>query len=112
MTDPVVLNEAGEADINLADILIKALHPGIFTKGNDIKIFISRCTRYFEASGIHKSMRSILVIGLINKDLRDMHESTENIGLQSFEDRMRKAFSRSQTLIQDMERAFNFRRNK
>jgi len=75
--DPIVFNEIGEADINLAnmvttlsDMLIQALHPGIFTKGNDIKIFISRCTRYFEASGIHKSVRSILVIDLINKDLR------------------------------------------
>ena len=117
--DPIVFNEIGEADINLAnmattprDMLIEALHPGIFTKGDDVEIFISRCTRYFEASGIHKSMRSILVIGLINKDLRDIYESTEKVGLKSFEDRMRKAFSRPQTLIQDMERAFNFRRNK
>ena len=44
-------------------------------------------------------MRSILVIDLINKDLRDIYESTEKVGLKSFEDRMRKAFSRPQKLI-------------
>ena len=77
-----------------------------------MEIFISRCTRYFEASEIHKSIRSILVTGLINKDLRDIFESTEKVGLKFFEDKMCKAFSRSHMLIWDIERAFNFRRNK
>ena len=56
-------------------------------------------------------MRSILVTGLIHKDLRDSCESTEEVGLKSFEGRKCKACPRSQALIRDIERTFNFRRN-
>jgi len=105
------LKKFGEANLNLAnmvttprDMLIEALHLWIFTKGDDAEIFISRCTIYFEAFGIHKSM--------IKKNLRNIYKSTEKVELKSFEGRMRKAFSRPQMLIQDMDRAFNFWKNK
>jgi len=59
------------------DILIEALHPGIFQKEDDVESFISRTNRYFDALGIQKTMRGILVIGLIHRNLRDKYEATE-----------------------------------
>ena len=53
------------------DILIEALRPGTFQKDDDVEIFISRTNKYFDASGIQKTMRGVLVIGLIHRDLRD-----------------------------------------
>jgi hypothetical protein len=93
------------------DMLIEALHPGIYTKDDDVEKFISKCTRYFDASGIQKSMRSLLVLGLLEKNLRDRYESTESMGIKGFEDRMRKAFPKSQSVMRHMEEAVNYRRN-
>ena len=45
------------------DMLVEALHPGIFCRNEDLEDFIMKATRYFDASGITKPMRSILVVG-------------------------------------------------
>jgi len=93
------------------DMLIEALHPGIFGRNEDLETFITKATRYFDASGITKTMRSILVVGLLEKSLRDKYEDTEEDDkCKSFEERLRKAFGRHRTLIQEMELAINFRR--
>ena len=75
------------------DMLIEALHPGIFGRNEDLETFITKATRYFDASGITKTMRSILVVGLLEKSLRDKYEDTEeNDKCKSVEERLRKAF--------------------
>ena len=43
------------------DMLIAALLLGIFSKNEDVKIFISKCNKYFNASGILKSAKSLFV---------------------------------------------------
>ena len=93
------------------DMLIEALHPGVFRGEEDVEAFIQRSTRYFDASGIQKPMRTILVIGLIAKELRDKYEATEKLG-KSFEDRIRAAFTKKRTLAQEVEAAFQYRRRK
>ena len=50
-----------------------------------------------------KFARSLFVIGLINKDQQDKYEATENMDCKSYKERLRKAFTRTQTLIQDVE---------
>ena len=59
------------------DMLIESLHPGNLGQGNDVETFIVKATRYFDAPRISKAMRSILVVGLIDKDLRNRYEATE-----------------------------------
>jgi len=93
------------------DILIEALHPGTFQKDDDVEIFISKTNRYFDASGIQKTMRGVLVIGLIHRDLRDKYEATEKSS-KNFEERFRLAFTKKRTLVQEMEAVFSFRRQK
>jgi len=58
----------------LRNILIEALHPGMFEKDDDVKTFTARANRYFDASGIQKTIRGVLVISLIHKDLRNKYE--------------------------------------
>jgi len=53
------------------DMLIEAIHPGMFGKDDDVETFIPRVNDYLDASGIQKTMRGVLVIGLIHKDLRE-----------------------------------------
>ena len=47
-------------------------------------------------------MRGLLVLGLINKELREKYESTEKSGNKGFENRMRQAFAKPQSFIQMM----------
>ena len=75
------------------DMLIVALHPRIFRKHDDIKTFINRCNKYFDALRTHKSVRSLIVIWLINKNLRDKYEATENHKGNSQVEKMRKSFT-------------------
>jgi cellular nucleic acid-binding protein len=92
-------------------MLIEALHPGIYAKGEDVEPFIVKCTRYFDASGIHKAMRGILVIGLIERNIREKYENTDATGCKGFEDKLRRAFARKQSMAQDMGEALNYRRS-
>ena len=50
------------------DLLIEVLHPVTFGKDDDVETFISRTNRYFDASGILKTMSGVLLICLIQKD--------------------------------------------
>ena len=70
------------------DMLIAALHHGIFNKNDDVEVFISKCNKYFDASGIVKSARSLFVIGLISRDQRDKYEATENMDCKSYKERI------------------------
>ena len=93
------------------DMLVEALHPGVFSRNEDLENFITKTTRYFDASGITKPMRSILVVGLLERSLRNKYEDTENNeDCKSFEERLRKAFGRHRSLLQELEFAIRFRR--
>jgi len=92
------------------DMLVEALHPGIFEKGDDVEAFIIKAARFFDASGTNKTMRGLLVLGLISKELRDKYEATEKSGDKGFENRMRQAFAKPQSFIQTMTEALNYKR--
>ena len=51
------------------DMLVEALHPGDFGQNEDLEAYITKTTRYFNASGITKPMRSILVVGLLERSI-------------------------------------------
>ena len=80
------------------DMLIEALYRELFRRNEDLETFITMATRYFDASRITKTMRSILVMGLLKKSPRDKYEDTEEDDkCKSFEERLRKAFGRHRT---------------
>ena len=56
-------------------------------------------------------MKTILVVGLIDNNLRDRYEATEKEEeCKGFEARLRRAFTRHRTPAQEIEEAFSFRR--
>jgi len=58
-------------------------------------------------------MRSILVVGLIDKNLKNRYEATEKEEeCKGFEASLRRAFTRHQTIVQEIEEAFSFRRTR
>ena len=63
-------------------------------KGDDVDAFIIKAARFFDASGANKTVRGLLVLGLISKELRDKYGATEKSGDKGFENRMRQAFAR------------------
>ena len=71
------------------DMLVEALHLGIFEKGDDVEAFIIKSISFFDASGTNKTMRGLLVLGLTSKELIDKYEATEKFGYKRFENRMR-----------------------
>jgi len=69
------VNNTNYANITITprDILVEAVHPGIFEKNDDIEAFIMKTNRYFGVSGIQKTIRSLPVIGLIHRDLKNKY---------------------------------------
>lgn len=90
------------------DLIREALHPGIFRQGDDIEQFIKGCTKYFECIGVKKKEKSLLVVGLIDRDLREAYECQDES--MEYEERLRKAFHKKTTLIQDLEEALKYKR--
>ena len=83
-------------------MLIAALHSGIFSKNDHVEVFINK---YFDTSGIVKYARNLFVIRLISKDQQDKY-------CKSNEERFRKVFTRTETLIKDVEAGPIYRRSK
>lgn len=90
------------------DLIREALHPGIFRQGDDIEQFIKGCTKYFECIGVKKKEKGLLVVGLIDRELREAYECQDET--LEYEDRLRKAFHKKSTLFQDLEEALKYKR--
>lgn len=97
------------ATTNSRDLLSEALHPGIFRRNDDLEKFLSKCNRYLDLVGIQKSIRGLVIIGLLDKDIREKYEITEDDGT-GYENRMRRAFSKPKSMIRDLKEALNYRR--
>lgn len=97
------------ATTNSRDLLSEALHPGIFRRNDDVEKFLIKCNRYLDLVGIQKSIRGLVIIGLLDKDIREKYEITEDDGT-GYENRMRRAFSRPKSMVRDLKEALNYRR--
>jgi len=97
------------ATTNSRDLLSEALHPGIYRRNDDVEKFLIKCNRYLDLVGIQKSIRGLVIIGLLDKDIREKYEITEDDGT-GYENRMRRAFSRPKSMVRDLKEALNYRR--
>lgn len=83
------------------------LAPDTFRKGDCVDKFLEDCARFFEISNI-KKMQSTLIKAFIDKELLDKYEKTDaNL---DYKDRVRQAFGRQSTIIQDWEEALAYRK--
>lgn len=97
------------ADKSTREMLAQALHPGLFKVGDDVDLFIDKCTRYFNGVNIPKTLRQTLVIGLIVPSAREQYETVDE-KISDFEERMRKAFSRPKSRSRDMKELLRYER--
>ena len=91
------------------DLLNEAVHPGIFGPGDDVEQFIKKCSRYFETTGIKKGLRSVLVVAFLARELGDAYENKDPS--LEYEERLRKTFYRPSSMMEDLKKANNYKRN-
>jgi len=89
--------------------VINNLAPTIFDGHNDLEQFITDCNRFFQVSQIQEGIQSLFVKAFINKDLISTYEAVDE-KITNFADRLRKAFKRPTSLIQDLQELMNYRK--
>ena len=97
------------ATTNSRDLLSEDLNSRIFRRNDDLEKFLIKCNRYLDIVGIQKSIRGLVIIGLLDKDIREKYEITEDDG-NGYENQMRRAFSKPKLMIRDLKEALNYRR--
>jgi len=90
------------------DMLVEALHRGIFKKGDHGEAFIIKAARFFDSK--NKTMKGLLVLGLISKELRDKYESTQKSDDKGFENWMKQAFPKSHGIYTNDDRGLKLQK--
>lgn len=92
-----------------AEQLISRLLPDRFQRNDDVDTFISTCTRYFKVAKIQESCREIFVIALLSPDVVSTYENV-NPEIKGFENRLRAAFKKTKSRMDDLKEALEYRR--
>lgn len=84
------------------EYLLQNLVPRIYAKGEDIEDFIKKCRRFFKSAGYNKAEKERLIVALLDEDAAIEYEKID-AAIGSYEDRLRKAFQKPNTLKGDWE---------
>ena len=87
------------------DLLISRLVPERYYRGDNLEEFISDCQRFFSATNTNLKMQKILVTTLLDKSLLDEYEAADG---KSFEKKLRNAFQKQNSLIEDLKEALSY----
>lgn len=90
---------------NTTDLLVSRLLPERFYRGDNLEEFITDCQRFFNATNTGLKMQKILVTTLLDKSLLDEYEAADG---KSFEEKLRNAFQKPSSLIEDLKEALNY----
>lgn len=103
-----------EEDLNLiasnmatttTDLLISRLLPEKFHKGDDLENFIKDCQRFFGATKTTIRMQVILTTTLLDRSLMEDYEAAEG---KTMEEKLRYAFSKPTSLMDDLKEALSY----
>lgn len=108
MTEINACNMATTPTLNL---LLERMIPPVFNKGDDIEDFIAGCRRLFDALKLSEKDREIYAGSLIHHGLEKEYAST-NGKTKGFEARLRLAFSKPRTLLQEWEEALRYKKGE
>lgn len=92
------------------DLLVQALRPKTYRKGDDVEKFIIECRKYFDAANVTKSTRELVIVGLLDDKLRSRFEKTDE-GL-GYEERLRRLFVKEKSFIKDIESVLSYKRQE
>ena len=93
-----------------SDQLIGRLMPEKYRRQDNVETFISACARYFKVAKVQENIQEILVIGLLSHELIPIYESVP-ADIKGYEARLREAFLKKSTLMEDLEEAVHFERS-
>ena len=89
--------------------LIDRLLPDQYDGRVDIEEFIQDCQRFFDVANMDDNMRNIMIKTLMNRELIPIYEAVEN-NIVGYEARLRKAFQKPSSLVNDIKEIFEFRK--
>jgi Zinc knuckle len=92
-----------------SDQLIARLLPEKYRKEDNIETFIAACSRYFKVAKTPESIQEILIIGLLSHELVPVYENV-SVETKGYEARLREAFQKKSSLMEDLMEAVNFER--
>jgi len=90
------------------DIFTGQLLPEKYRKGDNVETFIEECETFFNFAGIAKAKQETIVVCLLDRDLKDRYKAVEKT-IVGYKDRLRKAFSRTSSLFEDLNEACRYR---
>ena len=90
---------------------INNLAPQMYNGDGDLEQFITDCQRFFEVSQISDTLQPLVVKAFIHRDLLATYENVDS-KIFNFVDRLRKAFKRPTSLIQDLQEIINYRKGE
>lgn len=91
------------------DLLLDRLMPRKFRGDEEVGDFIMRCHRFFTLARITPAAQDAWIPCLIHEDLWHRYE-TVPMGVGGYAERLRIAFGKKTTVIDDMSKLLNFRR--
>lgn len=91
------------------DFILQNLLPRTYTRGDDVEQFIRKCRRFFKSAGYNKAEMERLIIALLDDEAAMEYEKLDS-SIGSYEDRLRKAFQKPNTLKGDWEELLSLRK--
>src|ERR1043165_7946161 len=85
------------------------LIPNSYKRGDNLESFIKDCQRFFNGTKTPKANREILVKALLDRELLEEYEQV-SMEITGFEEKLRKAFEKPKTLMDDLRQALEYRR--
>ena len=89
--------------------IVNNLAPKIFDGNSDLEDFIGDCQRFFEVCQINESIQMLMVKAFIGRDLLATYEAVDS-KIVDFAERLRKAFKKPTSLIQDLQDLMTYRK--
>ena len=90
-------------------ILLERMLPDHFTMDSDLEMFITDCKRFFEMANMSEDCQSLMVKTMMDRNLVPIYEAVEK-SVTGFDERLRKAFQKPQTLLSDIQEALAYRK--
>ena len=90
--------------------IAEAMTPRIFQRNDNLEEFITDCSRFFDLCGLEEQARCLMVKCFLSKELLPAYEAVQEIR-QSFDKKIREAFQKPASLIEDFLEIFNYEKN-
>jgi hypothetical protein len=91
-----------------SELMLEQLIPQKLGKGDDIEAFIKECDIFFKFAQLSQPRQEAMIICFLDKEIREDYEMVDS-KVKGFKDRLRKAFVKETSLLQDMRAALSYK---